>query len=194
MNLDDVAGVARTKLANSTWYRATLGRRPPLEFRHTSNATTRFGAARSQYFILYFAADPMTALLEVEAVVATHNPPQRHDLQPSAYTIWPISVALDNVIDFGDPSCRSAVQTSVQELTGDWRAQHPFAGSPPLVRSRSLQAPTQRLGAALEHRANVEGFLTPSAKAPTLSNLVVFPHRVHIDSLRRRIASRVQAV
>ena len=194
MNPDRVAGIAGTQLAKSTWYRATLGRRAPLEFRHTSKATTRFGSARSQHFILYFAADPMTALLEVEAVVATHNPPQTHNLKPSAYTIWPISVALDNVVDFGDPGCRSVVQTSVQELTGDWRAQHPFAGSPPVVRSRVPEAPTQQLGAALERRANVEGFLAPSAKAPTISNLVVFPHRVHIDPSRRRISSRVRAV
>ena len=190
MNPERVAGLARTQLATSTWYRATLGTRAPLDFRHTSIAATRFGAARSQYFILYFAADPATALLEVEAVVATHNPPQTHYLQPSAYTIWPISVTLNNVIDFGDPRSRSAVETSAQELTGDWRAQRPSAGKPPTVRSRALEAPTQQLGAALENSPDVEGFLTPSAKAPAISNLVVFPHRVHLDPSRRSIASR----
>ena len=191
MNPDRVAALAGTRLAKSTWYRATLGPYAPLEFGHTSLATTRFGAARSRYFMLYLAADPATALLEVEAVVATHNPPQTHNLQPGVYTVWPISVALDNVIDFGDPSCRSAVETSAQELTGDWRATRPIAGSPPAVRSRASEAPTQRLGAALERSIQVEGFLTPSAKAPAISNLVVFPHRVHIDASQRRIASRV---
>ena len=194
MNPDRVAAIARTPLTESTWYRATPVSRAPLEFHHTSRATTRFGAARSRYFILYFAADPATALLEVEAVVATHNPPQTHHLRPRAYTIWPVTVALDNVIDFGDPRCRSVVETSAQELTGDWRTRHPSAGTPPVVRSRASEAPTQRLGEALEYSAGVEGFLTPSAKAPAISNLVVFPHRVHIDPLRRRIASRARAV
>ena len=192
MNPDHVAGLAEIRLARSTWYRATPGRRAPLEFGHTSKATTRFGSALCQYFMLYFAADPATALLEVEAVVATHNPPHTHNIQPSAYTVWPVSVALNNVVDFGDPGCRRVVGTSAQELTGDWRTRHPAAGSPPVVRSRASEAPTQQLGAALEHGPSVKGFLTPSAKAPAISNLVVFPHRVDIDAPRRRIASRVR--
>lgn len=192
MNPDRVAGLGGMQLERSTWYRATLGPRAPLEFRHTSKAPTRFGSDRSRYFMLYFAADPTTALLEVEAVVATHNPPQTYNIQPSAYVVWPVSVALNNVVDFGDPSCRSMVETSVQELTGDWRARHPVAGSPPTVRSRASEAPTQRLGEALEYRSGVEGFLTPSAKAPAISNLVVFPHRVDIDPARLRIASRAR--
>ena len=192
MNPDRVAGLARTRLPRSTWYRATLGNRKPLEFHHTSKATTRFGSADSRYFVLYFAADPTTALLEVEAVVATHNPPQTHHIRPNAYTIWPVSVALRNVVDFGDPHCRSVVETSAQELTGDWRARHPVAGIPPTVRSMTSAAPTQQLGAVLEHRLDVEGFLAPSAKAPTISNLVLFPHRVDIDSSQLRVTSRAQ--
>ena len=190
MNLDRVGRLGRTLLARSTWYRAV--RRPylPLAFHRTSKATTRFSSALSRYFTLYFAADPLTALLEVEAVVATRNPPRTHDIQSQLYTVWPISVALNNVIDFGDPNHRSAVATSAQELTGDWRARHPLAGSPPMVRSRESEAPTQQLGAALENYTDVEGFLTPSARAPTISNLVIFPHRVHIDQPSLSITSR----
>ena len=193
MNPSRVAAPRRVSLASSTWYRAVPGRYAPLAFHHTSKAITRFGSALSRYFTLYFAADPQTALLEVEAVVAAHSPPQAHQIRPNAYTIWPISVVLNNVIDFGDPGCRRAVETSAQELTGDWRAQRPLAGSPPVVRSRASDAPTQQLGAALENDLGVEGFLTPSAKVPTVSNLVIFPHRVHIDSPRLRIASRLVA-
>ena len=50
-------------------------------------------------------------------------------------------------------------------------------GSHPVVRSRVAEAPTQQLGAALEHSPSIEGFLTPSARAPAVSNLVVLPHR-----------------
>ena len=139
--------------------------------------------------MLYFAADPATALLEVEAVVATHNPPQTHNIQPSAYTVWSVSVALNNVVDFGDPDCRSVVETSAQELTGDWRTRHPAAGSPPVVRSRASEAPTRQLGVALERSPSVEGFLTPSAKAPAVSNLVVFPHRVNIDCVLHQLSN-----
>ena len=193
MKPDRVAGLAGMRLASSTWYRATPKGSKPLEFHHTSKATTRFGSADSRYFLLYFAPDPTTALLEVEAVVATHNPPRTHNIRPNAYTVWPVSVALGNVVDFGDPLCRSIVETSTQELTGDWRAQHPVAGSPPAVRSTASEAPTQQLGAALEYDLDVEGFLTPSAKKPTISNLVVFPHRVAIDPSGLRIASRARA-
>lgn len=189
MNLDRVAGLARTQLQRSTWYRATLGARKPFEFDHTSRTTTRFSSANAQYFLLYLAADPITALLEVEAVVATHNPPQTHYIRPNAYTVWPISVALGNVVDFGDPHCRSVVETSAQELTGDWRTELPVAGGPPAVRSIVSEAPTQQLGAALDN-LDSEGFLAPSAKAPTISNLVVFPHRVDISASQLRIASR----
>lgn len=59
-----------------------------------------------------------------------------------------------------------------------------------MVRSRESEAPTQQLGAALENYTDVEGFLTPSARAPTISNLVIFPHRVHIDQPRLSITSR----
>lgn len=193
MNLDHVMRLGRTPVARSTWYRAVRGSRPPLAFHRTSKAITRFSSERSRYFTLYFAADPQTALLEVEAVVATHNPRRTHDIQSKLYAVWPISVALNNVIDFGDPNHRSAMETSTQELTGDWRARHPLAGSPPMVRSRASEAPTQQLGAALENYTDVEGFLTPSAKAPTISNLVIFPHRVHIDPPRLRITSRAGA-
>lgn len=190
MNPDRVDGLAGTRLARSTWYRAAPGWREPLAYHHTSRALTRFASARSRYFILYLAADPTTALLEVEALVATHNPPQTHKIRQNAYTVWPISVALTNVIDFGDPGARAVVETSAQELTGDWRARHPLYGNPPLVRSRRSDAPTQELGAALHDNPEVEGFLAPSAKTPTLSNLVIFPHRVEIDSPRLRIDSR----
>lgn len=190
MNPSRVGGLAGTRLARSTWYRATPRQAAPLAFHHTSKAPSRFGSSQSQYFMLYFAADPATALLEVEALVATHNPPQAHDIRADDYKVWPVTVALNNVVDFGDPRCRSEVETSAQELTGDWRAQRPLDGSPPLVRSRASDAPTQHLGAALEHNPDVEGFLTPSSKTPTLSNLVIFPHRVEIDSPRLRIGSR----
>ena len=87
MKPNRVAGLAGTQLARSTWYRATVGSHAPLEFRHTSKATTRFGSPHSRYFVLYFAAHPETALLEVEAVVATHNPPQTHNIQPSVVSL-----------------------------------------------------------------------------------------------------------
>ena len=194
MNPSGVAGLRRMQLARSTWYRATPEGYAPLGFRHTSKAATRFGIARSRYFMLYFAADPKIALMEVEAVVATHNPPQTYRVGPGAYRLSPISVALNDVVDFGDPSCRSAMATSAQELTGDWRTRRPIAGCPPKVRSRASEAPTQQLGAALEAlEPCIEGFLSPSAKDPTVSNLIVFPHRVHIDPSQFRITSRAES-
>ena len=81
-----------------------------------------------------------------------------------------------SIVDLGDPRSRQHILTSVQELTGDWRAYPDRHSRGPLktVRSHTTIAPTQQLGARLA-ACNIAGFLTPSAHNPTTSNLVVFP-------------------
>ena len=91
-----------------------------------------------------------------------------------------VTIHLDRVVDFRTPGGRTIIQTTVQELTGDWvdydyrvTASPDIASNPP--------APTQKLGEALYQHTSCQGFLTPSAKNSVLPNLVIFPDRVKID-------------
>ena len=80
-----------------------------------------------------------------------------------------------NIVDFADPANRSIVETTRQELTGDWRVYRPPHNAP---------APTQAL-ALVVHRihASVQGILAPSARNPSVNNLIVFYHRVLTGSV-----------
>ena len=95
------------------------------------------------------------------------------------------------MIDLSDPNTRSTAKTSTQELTGDWLSFYhrqtinaaSFANIP-LVQRGNLFAPTQRLTPAIFNLTPaVEGFLTPSAKVPTISNLVLFHSRLPPGSI-----------
>lgn len=96
------------------------------------------------------------------------------------YIVWRVTVHLDRVVDFRTPGGRTIIQTTVQELTGDWVDYHNRGAASPDIASNP-PAPTQQLGEALYQSTNCQGFLTPSAKNPVLPNLVIFPDRVSID-------------
>ena len=93
------------------------------------------------------------------------------------------------VVDLGDPRSRQHILTSVQELTGNWRAYPDRNSRGPLhtVRSNTTIAPTQQLGTRLAAR-NIAGFLTPSTHNPTTSNLVVFPAATSSDPAATLVA------
>ena len=99
------------------------------------------------------------------------------------YWVFPVKVDGIDVVDLGDVAERAHLGTSVQELTGDWRA-YPVrgpAGSLPRVRSRVQVAPTQELGESLHTDCRVAGLLAPSAYDARVSNLVVFAGKVYLD-------------
>jgi len=97
----------------------------------------------------------------------------------SGWRTFRIDVRLDRVADLRGPAERLKVETTVQELTGDWRGYGYRTPASPI--SSVPPAPTQRLGAALYANTSCQGFLTPSAKNPSYPNLVVFPDRVAVD-------------
>ncbi|MDD9961680.1 MAG: RES family NAD+ phosphorylase [Gammaproteobacteria bacterium] len=74
-----------------------------------------------------------------------------------------------NVVDLADPANRSIIDTTPQELTGDWRGYRTPHAAP---------APTQALAHAV-HQAlpATHGILAPSARNPSVSNLIVFHPR-----------------
>lgn len=109
-----------------------------------------------------------------------------------SFALFKVSVSLESVADFGCPKQRGTLNTSVQEMTGDWRDYliRRKQGIPG-VRSNRLSAPTHRLGKALNSKPRrIEGFLAPSAVDPAVCNLVIFPDRVAIDQSARSITTR----
>ena len=178
------------------WYRAVLPLywRDPLGYNHTYKKPSRFSAGKGAYPLLYLAPDPITALLEVQALIRLAKfylrPPSR--AVPS-YGVFSVRVNIKTAMDFGDPSLRQFARYTAQELTGDWRTyvlRNPL-GPSPQVRSATKIAPTQALGNSLaKARPDLEGFLSPSAVRPTVSNLVLFPDRLSIDSRNLTIESK----
>ena len=183
-----VSRLKTSVLSASTWYRAI----PIAHFGTpfgTSTAMSRFCSVSATHHLIYLAANPKTALLEVQALVQSFHAELPLLVAPHKYVVFPITVSGIEVVDFGDPTDRATVRTSTQELTGDWRA-HPnrrLRGASPIVRSGVSSAPTQDLGAALAKVPGVCGFLSPSAHNARQSNLIVFPHKVRLDADARKI-------
>ena len=100
---------------------------------------SRFCPVAAAYHLIYLAADPTTALLEVQALVRSAHLPRPLPVAPRKYVVFPITVDGIQVVDFGDAGARTAIQTTVQELTGDWR-DYPNRrprGTWPRIRSQS---------------------------------------------------------
>lgn len=168
MNAADASHLTTLNLASKTWYRAVnpaFARVSP----RLSHGATRFNpgpSASPPYGVVYFAPDAITALLEVEALlgsvfsVAVPNPFR-------SSVVLRYQVPSLTVVDLSDRANRHTVQTTLQEMTGDWRTYGP----------NGRVAPTQALGVALQAMSptTIQGFLAPSARNPSVSNLVFLP-------------------
>jgi hypothetical protein len=135
---------------------------------------------------MYLAADHFVGLFEVDAVLGSPLPggtvvPNPH----SAWTIINVEVRLSRVTDLTDPEAIELLETSYQELTGDWKGYSYRPQLPPLRAPDWTNVPTQRLGHALFRVRSLEGFLAPSARDPTKSNLMVFPTKLRRGSYLR---------
>lgn len=181
----------------SVWWRAIPSHfyGGSLRHKHTTSST-RFnpGTTHSPAFpLLYFADDPVVALLEVSALVG-------HPWIPGgmlgsilthpagAFSLVSVTVSLSPVVDLTDPGNRAAFDSNPQELTGDWKgfdlrsARVPL---PPLgisVSAPTGRAPTQDLGHALAQVPGAEGFLTYSARVGYRRILALFPTRLDPSS------------
>jgi hypothetical protein len=116
------------------------------------------------------AQDHQLALFEVRALVGKPEDPIPDPR--ITWTVLPLTVALEAVVDLTDPIGQKRIGTSDQELTGRWDQY-----------KQSGRAPTQRLGAALFERPGLEGFLVPTS-VPGISgkNLIVFPEKLKARS------------
>jgi hypothetical protein len=128
------------------------------------------------YESLYLAENQIGAPFEVNALFGSFHG-QNVPNPLAATTVVPLRVRLGKVADLTRFTQRRFIGMSIEELTGDWRGYRLRRPSQPST-SPYTEVPTQRLGDALFHLPVLEGFLTYSAKVPTLRNLVAFPQKL----------------
>jgi hypothetical protein len=159
-----------------------------LHSKHTKLISSRFSEgrlARPPFEILYLAENPMVALFEVEALLGSPTMPGDVVAQPTRpWVVVNASVRLQRIVDLTDvPVAQTSLQTSAQELTGDWRG-YQQRSSDTSVELPVGAAPTQALGGALRGVSpQLEGFISLSAKLPYLKILGVFPEHLLPGSL-----------
>jgi RES domain-containing protein len=171
-----------------TWFRGLNPRysASPLATAHTATVPGRYNGgtvAHPAFEVLYLAEDHVVALFEVQALLGSPLPPAVFLPNPhSSWTVINVQVQLSQVADLTDAAQRRLIDTTVQELTGDWRGYLLRPASRKLVAPYWTRIPTQRLGAALFRVPRLEGFITYSARVPTQKNLVVFPQKLQRGS------------
>ncbi len=138
MNLPAVPNLP-TQAVVGTWWRAVQLRYlpGPLATRHTRTNPGRFNAGTPAHpgpEVLYSAVDQQVAQFEVEFMLGS---PLSGSVAPNpaavGWSFLPLLVSLGAVVDLTDPAVLAAIDTSVQELTGDWRGYGLRPYVPPLA-------------------------------------------------------------
>ena len=174
-----------------TWYRAVQWQflSTPLNTAHTKSTASRFNEGNNQFEILYFAFDHTTALYEVQAMLGS---PLYGVQLPNPYKAWAIvnvDVFLQEVIDLTEVANQQQIETTAQELTGDWRGYGLRSRTTPVNHPVGI-APTQELGVELFKVSGFEGFMTLSARVPTSRILAVFPETIRQGAGRSQLVFR----
>jgi RES domain-containing protein len=111
---------------------------------------------------IYLAHDPITAFIEVSALILLPNGPVPVCTPP--WVIVTVDGILNGLLDLTDAATLTALGTTAQEMTGTWvPTPHP---------------PTQLLGRMAYDSGRIAGIKYASAKHPGGLNLVVFPDRI----------------
>jgi RES domain-containing protein len=111
---------------------------------------------------IYIAHDPITAFIEVSALMLLPNGPVPVCTPP--WVIVTVDGIMNNLLDLTDAATLTALGTTAQEMTGPWVIiPHP---------------PTQQLGRMAYDSGRIAGIKYASAKHPGGVNLVVFPDRI----------------
>ncbi|MEN9840719.1 MAG: hypothetical protein RL376_519 [Verrucomicrobiota bacterium] len=111
---------------------------------------------------VYLAWDPVTALLEVQALVAL--PGAMIPMRSEPWALVTVDGIVSHVLDLTNPVTLTALDTTDQEMTGPW--------------ATTTNRPTQELGQAAYHSGRIAGIKYRSAKNPGGTNLLVFPDRL----------------
>lgn len=113
---------------------------------------------------IYLAHDPITAFIEVSALVLLPGGPV--PVRTAPWVVVSVDRILNNLLDLTDAATLTALGTTLQEMTGTWATTpHP---------------PTQLLGQLAYDSGRIAGIKYASAKHPGGLNLVVFPDRIPI--------------
>lgn len=161
-----------------TYFRAvnSLYLATPFGSAHTRAASSRFNSGTVGSEILYLTEDPIAALFEVRGMVGVPWKPELSlpALGPS-WSVVSADVDLRKVADLREMVQQEAIETSSQELSGDWEGYtlRALYARPPLSLLTGI-APTQQLGDYLS-AAGFDGLLAPSAVTPYRTNVVIFP-------------------
>lgn len=191
MRLQECWNLTPTAVARSVWFRGVpqAHARAPLGYTHTVFATGRFNAgstARPGIPVVYLAETQLVAEFEVGALLGSPLPGRVRVSHPNPHwTFFPVEVQLKAVVELTAPGTLALLETSVQELTGDWIGYPVRVPHPPNARPYHTEVPTQQLGHAVHGTGEFEALLAYSAKVPHLRNLIVFPDRLLPGSFLR---------
>ena len=139
------------------------------------------------YSLLYLFENALVAFLEAQALLGSpYGYPGIHPVSTYAWSLLPVHLNLQRVVDLTDPAQLSLVGTTLQELTGDWSGYDLRAKGMGSVASSIATAPTQDLGWGLKYFTGhplgsalpFEGILSISARHPIHCNLVIFPQNL----------------
>ena len=111
---------------------------------------------------IYLAHDPVTAFIEVSALILLPGGPV--PVRTAPWVVVSVDGILNNLLDLTDPATLAALGTTAQEMTGTWAA--------------TPQPPTQLLGRLAYDSGRMAGIKYASAKHPGGLNVVVFPDRI----------------
>jgi hypothetical protein len=128
--------------------------------------------------ILYLSENSQVAQFEIGALFGNPLVPGGILSAPGSFAVVHVKVTLHRVVELTQVSEQDLLETTAQELTGDWRGYFQRTAASALLQEPVGAAPTQELGEALFSIPGIEGFRTPSAKLAYHRNLVVFPEKM----------------
>jgi RES domain-containing protein len=111
---------------------------------------------------IYLSYDPITAFIEVSALVVFVGGPV--PIRSAPWTVISVEGVTNGVLDLTDSKTLSILRTNEQEITGTW--------------VKATSPPTQELGQAAYNSGRIVGIKYGSAKHRGGVNLVVFPDRL----------------
>jgi RES domain-containing protein len=111
---------------------------------------------------IYLAHDPVTAFIEVSALILLPGGPV--PIRTAPWVVISVDGIMNNLLDLTDAATLTSLGTTAQEMTGSWVAT-PFP-------------PTQLLARLAFDSGRIAGIKHASAKHPGGMNFVVFPDRI----------------
>ena len=165
------------------WFRAVrlVHLNTPINTAHTKTTPSRFSPgpnASPPFEILYLTETPQVAQFEIGALAGDPLAVGGILNAPGSFAVVRVKVILQRIVDLTLVSQQSLIETTAQELTGDWRGYEHRKAITASILEPVGTAPTQDLGEALFGVPGLEGFRTISAKLPYHRNLVMFPEKM----------------